>query len=212
MSKVSNEIAVQERNEFGNNASRRARKAGMIPAVVYSKGKPSKALTVDADAWKVLAGHGVHMVTLVEGESRTLALVKEVQYNYLKNYVLHIDFQAVNANEEISAQVPIHAIGEAIGAAHGGILEQELHELEVLCHPTELPELIKVDVSKLDMGDMLHVSDIVLPSGVKTDVDPETTVFHVVHPKQEEEAPAEELTEPEAINEKKAEADAEAKK
>ena len=64
MSKVSNEIAVQERNEFGNNASRRARKAGMIPAVVYSKGKPSKALTVDADAWKVLAGHGVHMVTL----------------------------------------------------------------------------------------------------------------------------------------------------
>lgn len=60
------------------------------------------------------------MVTLVEGESRTLALVKEVQYNYLKNYVLHIDFQAVNANEEISALVPIHAIGEAIGAAHGG--------------------------------------------------------------------------------------------
>ena len=94
-------------------------------------------------------------------------------YNYPTGLTVSPDgkhgaIAVVNANEEISALVPIHAIGEAIGAAHGGILEQELHELEVLCHPTELPELIKVDVSKLDMGDMLHVSDIVLPSGVKT--------------------------------------------
>ncbi len=211
MSKVCNEIAVQERNEFGNNASRRARKAGMIPAVMYSKGKPSKALTVDADAWKVLSGHGVHMVTLVEGEVKTLALVKEVQHNYLKNYVLHIDFQEVNANENIVAMVPVHAAGEAVGVAHGGILEQELHELEVICHPGDLPEMIRVDVSKLDMGGQLHVADIELPAGVKAHVSPETAVFHVVHPRAEEAAPAAAPAEPEAIKEKKADA-AEAKK
>ena len=85
MSKVNNEIAVQDRKEFGKCASRRSRKSGMIPAVIYSKGKEAKAIMVDADAWKVLAGHHVQMVTLVDGANKTAALVKEVQFNHLKN-------------------------------------------------------------------------------------------------------------------------------
>ncbi len=210
MSKVSNEIAVCERKDFGKNASRRARRAGQIPASVYSKGQQGRALLLSADAWKVLAGHGVHMVTLVDGDVRTPALVKEVQYNYLKNYVQHIDFQEVDLNAEITSMVPIHAHGESVGAAHGGILEQELHELEVICRPADLPEVIRVEVSELDFGGHVLVKDIVLPEGVRTDVDGETIVFHVVRPKEEAEAPAEaEATEPEAINEKKAEEKAE---
>ena len=131
MSKVNNEIAVQERREFGKNASRRARKAGQIPVSVYSKGKESRSFLIDADEWKVLSGHGAHMVTLLDGAKKIPALVKEVQFNYLKNYVLHVDFQEVDLNQEITDFVPIHAHGESVGAAHGGILEQELHELEV---------------------------------------------------------------------------------
>ena len=95
MSKVNNEIAVQERREFGKNASRRARKAGLIPVSVYSKGKESRSFLIDADEWKVLSGHGAHMVTLVNGAAKIPALVKEIQFNYLKNYVLHVDFQEV---------------------------------------------------------------------------------------------------------------------
>ncbi len=207
MSKVNNEIAVQERREFGKNASRRARKAGQIPVSVYSKGKESRSFLIDADEWKVLSGHGAHMVTLLDGAKKIPALVKEVQFNYLKNYVLHVDFQEVDLNQEITDFVPIHAHGESVGAAHGGILEQELHELEVTCRPDHLPEAIRVDVSALAIGDSLHVKDLVLPEGVRTAEDPETTVFHVVRPKEEEVAePAEaEVTEPEAINEKKTE-------
>ena len=206
MSNVSNEIAVQERKDFGKNASRRARKGGQIPASVYSKGKESKSFLVDADAWKVLTGHhGSHMVTLKNGDAEIHALIKEVQFNYLKNYVYHIDFQEVDMDKEIVAAVPVHAHGESVGAAHGGILEQELHELEVICRPADLPEAVTADVTKLDKGEHLCVKDLVLPQGVRTEVDGETIVFHVGLPKEEAEAPAEEApAEPEAIKEKKA--------
>ncbi len=205
MSKETIKIAVEKRNEFGKNASRRARKAGLIPASVYSKGKEPQSFLVNADAWKVFSvHHASHMVTLVDGAVEIPALVKEVQFNHLKNYVLHIDFQQVDMDQEIVSAVAIHAHGESYGAAHGGVLEQELHELEVICHPADLPEMIQVDVSKLEIGQALHVSDIVLPAGVKCEADPEAVVFHVVRSNVDAEAAAE--GEPEVIKEKKADA------
>ena len=208
MSKVNNEIAVQDRKEFGKCASRRSRKSGMIPAVIYSKGKEAKAIMVDADAWKVLAGHHVQMVTLVDGANKTAALVKEVQFNHLKNYVQHIDFLEVDLNADVTALVPVHAHGDCLGVSRGGILEFELHEIEVVCHPDHLPDFIAAEVTSLDVGDSLHVKDLAMPEGVRTDLDPEAVVAHVVRPKEEAEAPAEAAAEPEAIKEKKPEAEA----
>ena len=208
MSKVNNEIAVQDRKEFGKCASRRSRKSGMIPAVIYSKGKEAKAIMVDADAWKVLAGHHVQMVTLVDGANKTAALVKDVQFNHLKNYVQHIDFLEVDLNADVTALVPVHAHGDCLGVSRGGILEFELHEIEVVCHPDHLPEFIAAEVTSLDVGDSLHVKDLAMPEGVRTDLDPEAVVAHVVRPKEEAEAPAEAAAEPEAIKEKKPEAEA----
>ena len=208
MSKVNNEIAVQDRKEFGKCASRRSRKSGMIPAVIYSKGKEAKAIMVDADAWKVLAGHHVQMVTLVDGANKTAALAKEVQFNHLKNYVQHIDFLEVDLNADVTALVPVHAHGDCLGVSRGGILEFELHEIEVVCHPDHLPEFIAAEVTSLDVGDSLHVKDLAMPEGVRTDLDPEAVVAHVVRPKEEAEAPAEAAAEPEAIKEKKPEAEA----
>lgn len=208
MSKVNNEIAVQDRKEFGKCASRRSRKSGMIPAVIYSKGKEAKAIMVDADAWKVLAGHHVQMVTLVDGANKTAALVKEVQFNHLKNYVQHIDFLEVDLNADVTALAPVHAHGDCLGVSRGGILEFELHEIEVVCHPDHLPEFIAAEVTSLDVGDSLHVKDLAMPEGVRTDLDPEAVVAHVVRPKEEAEAPAEAAAEPEAIKEKKPEAEA----
>ena len=208
MSKVNNEIAVQDRKEFGKCASRRSRKSGMIPAVIYSKGKEAKAIMVDSDAWKVLAGHHVQMVTLVDGANKTAALVKEVQFNHLKNYVQHIDFLEVDLNADVTALVPVHAHGDCLGVSRGGILEFELHEIEVVCHPDHLPEFIAAEVTSLDVGDSLHVKDLAMPEGVRTDLDPEAVVAHVVRPKEEAEAPAEAAAEPEAIKEKKPEAEA----
>lgn len=211
MSKVNNEIAVQERKEFGKGASRRSRKAGMIPAVVYSKGKEARAIFVDADAWKVLAGHHVHMVMLNDGASKSAALVKEVQRNHLKNYVQHIDFLEVDVNADVTSAVPIHMHGDCVGVSHGGLLEFELHELTVVCHPGHLPEFISAEVGKLDIGGQLHVKDLVLPEGVRTNIDPETVVAHVVRPREEAAAPAAPAAEPVALKEKKSEGEAAAK-
>jgi len=106
--------------------------------------------------------------------------------------------------------VPLHAHGECYGAAHGGILEQDLHELPVLCRPKDLPDGIRVDVTELKIGDGLTVAQLTLPAGVKADIAADTLVFHVVRPQEEvvEETTSEEgeATEPEAINEKKTEA------
>ena len=213
MSKETPQIKVEARTVFGDNASRRLRKSGLIPAIIYGNGKAPRPVSVDSDAWCAFsARHASQMVTLLEDGKEVPALIKEVQYNHLKNYFVHIDFQEVNLDTEISASVPLHAHGESYGAAHGGILEQDLHELPVLCRPRDLPDAIRVDVTELKIGDTLTVAQLVLPAGVKADVPEDTLVFHVVRPQEEEEveaAPVEgeaAATEPEAINEKKTEA------
>ena len=202
MSTAGYEIAVQPRNEFGNNAARRIRKEGLIPAVVYAKGKEAEAVTVKANEWEVLSQHDLNLVYLIDGDKRKAALVKEVQFNYMKNCVVHIDFQEVDMNAEVHAEVAIHPAGEAKGAAHGGVFEQELHMLNVACKAADLPETISIDVSALEIGEAMHVKDLALPAGVRALNDPEEIVFHVMQPRQEEEAPAEAEGEPEVTTAK----------
>ena len=97
MSNESHKIAVQKRDVFGNNASRRLRRAGSIPAVVYGRGEAAAAYSVNADEWKVFAATGSKDIVLVDGDKEISAVVREVQYNHLKNYVVHIDFQIKGA-------------------------------------------------------------------------------------------------------------------
>ena len=210
MSKVENVIAAQPRNEFGDNASRRLRKSGYIPAVIYGRGKESTPIMLKTEEWQVASARGTNLYTVVLEGKEIPALVKEVQFNHLKNYVYHVDFQAVDMTAEIHASVALHAFGECYGASHGGVLEQELHELPVTCRPDALPDLIKVDVSALQVGEALTVGQLVLPEGVRVHgLDADEIVFHVVRPTEETEEAADSenaATEPEAINEQKAEA------
>ena len=121
--------------------------------------------------------------------------------------VPHITDQAVDMTQEIHATVALHAFGECYGAAHGGVLEQEIHELPVSCRPDALPDVIKVDVTKLQVGEALTVGQLVLPEGVKVrGVEADEIVFNVVRPSEDTAAEGEGSAEPEAINEKKAEA------
>lgn len=207
MSKAENVIAAQLRNEFGDNASRRLRKSGFIPAVIYSRGTESISVMLKTEEWQVASAKGANLYTIALDGKEIPAIVKEVQFNYLKNYVYHVDFQAVDMAQEIHATVALHAFGECYGAAHGGVLEQEIHELPVSCRPDALPDLIKVDVTKLQVGEALTVGQLVLPEGVKVrGVEADEIVFNVVRPSEETAADSEGSAEPEAINEKKAEA------
>ncbi len=206
MSKVENVIAAQPRSEFGDNASRRLRKSGFIPAVIYSRGKESIPVMLKTEAWQVAHAKGASLYTIALEGKEIPAIVKEVQFNHLKNYVYHVDFQAVDMSAEIHADVVLHAFGDCYGASHGGVLEQEVHELPVSCRPDALPDMIKVDVTNLKVGDTLTVGQLVLPEGVSVrGLAADEIVFHVVLPTQDS-AAEEGAAEPEAINEKKAEA------
>ncbi len=188
MSKDNNEIAVQPRSEFGNSAARRARKAGLVPAVIYGKGMESKAVYLNAGEWDSIARHHHHLLFLVEDGRKQAVLVKEVQKNQLKNHYLHVDFQAVDAEEAVHTTVTVHAVGDCVGAARGGVLEQLIHEIAVACKPQDLVDEVKIDVSALEIGAKMHVRDLALPAGVTAVADADAVVFTVVAPKQEEAA------------------------
>jgi large subunit ribosomal protein L25 len=147
----------------------------------------------------------------IAGKSR-LALVQEVQHAPLGGAVLHIDFHAVSQDEVIEADVPLEPMGIANGVKNmGGLLEHNLRSLAIECLPRDLPDVIRVDVSALDIGDSIHVRQIQLPSGVTTRINPELTVFSVLAPTVEEEpvaATAEAAAGPEVIREKKEEPEA----
>ncbi len=188
MSKVKHEIAVMERTSFGKNASRRYRAEGLVPVNVYSAGSKNRSLLVKAGDWEALSRQELHLVYLKGENDTTAALVKEVQFNYLKNCAVHIDFMAVDMDKEIVSELTVHAAGESIGAQRGGVLAQVAHHIEVLCKPDDLPEHLTVDVTKLEVGDSLLGKDIVLPENIKLHSDPEMVIFSVVGQAAEAEA------------------------
>lgn len=191
-SKTNYELAVETRSELGKGAVGRARKAGKIPAVIYSRGAENAPLFVNAKEWEALSKHDFNLLTLLNGKKKTAAVVKEIQSNQLKSQVVHIDFQEVKMNEKITASIPVrHTHGEAAGVSKGGTLEQVVHEIEVKCLPGDLPEHLEVDVTALQVGDSLHVGDIVLPEKVELMTDAELVVFHIAKPISEESGSAE---------------------
>jgi len=119
-------------------------------------------------------------------------LIKELQRDPVQRNLLHADFYAVDLTKEIEVKVPLHLTGSAAGLMNGGIVDHQLREIEISCLPTAIPESFTLDVSALDVGDSLHVRDIVLPEGVTLVSDPDLGVVSVVIPaKAEEEVAAE---------------------
>jgi len=195
-SKTNYELAVESRSDLGTAASRRARKAGKIPAVMYSRGADTAPLFVDAKEWDALSRHDFNLLTLLNGKKKTAAVVKEVQRNYLKAYVVHIDFQEVKMDEKITASIPVRpSYGEAVGVSKGGNFDQVIYEIEINCLPGNLPEHFEADITALEIGDSLHVSEIALPEDVELITDSKLVIFHVSKPVAEEVAVAEEAEE-----------------
>ena len=202
MAKQKHVLNVVTRTDLGKGAMKRLRAAGNVPAVIYGHGAPAKTLYFSAADWEVLQKFELNLLSLKEGDNEMLALIKEVQNDFIRGKVKHVDFLEVRRDEKIRASVVVHPGHEApAGAAQGGLLEQDIHELEVECLPDALPESLDIDVSALELGAALHVSEIPVPEGVRILNDPELVVFHVFDPStivEEEEAPAAEAAEGEA--------------
>jgi large subunit ribosomal protein L25 len=201
----------------GTIQSKKARSAGLVPAVIYGRHleKPQN-LQLDARELRTALGKtaGEHVLVDLEivGGLKTLALIQDVQHHALTRNILHVDFHALRADEKMHTTVPVICFGEASGVKNfGAILEQLLRSIEVECLPKDLPESIVIDVTNLGIGDAIHIRDLQLPEGVVSRGAPDTSVVHCVAPKVEEVAtPAAAegaaAAEPEVLKEKKAEA------
>jgi large subunit ribosomal protein L25 len=181
------QLAMEIRQGIGSSHSRRYRRAGKVPAVIYGHGKTPTTCLLDEKAWRVIARQNVHLVDLTSenGESMT-ALVKDVQFDTLANQTIHIDFVEVNMDEVITAEVTIRARGTATGQSRGGVLEQMVHNLEISCTPNDLPEFIDVDISGMEIDSVIHIKELVLPPNVKAVGAPDQAVFRVTLPRVEE--------------------------
>ena len=199
MSKTKHEIAVTLRTESGSGPVTRARKKGLVPGIVYSKNTEPKQIYLNAGEWTSLYRQNPHLVYLNEDGKTQPALVKEVQINHLKGYFYHIDFQTVSADEALHSTLSLIAFGECAG----GVLEQNIHELEIVGKADALVDTLRVDVSALNAGQHLTVADLQLPEGLTCALAPETVLFTVVAPTDDTAVADGEMTEPEAIKQKK---------
>jgi large subunit ribosomal protein L25 len=164
----------------GSRVSRRLRAAGRIPAIVYGhKLTPQPISLARHDVWKMIKNH-THLAELKIGEATQMVIVRELQWDHLGKEVVHLDFARVSADESIETTVPLELHGVAPGIAEGGVLEFLVHQINVSCRAISIPDLIRVEVSGVHLGESIHVSDLPLPEGVVAIDDPELLILHVI--------------------------------
>ncbi len=171
MSKVF-EFVAESREQSGKNVARRARRQGNVPAVIYGGSAAPQMLVLNHnEVIKHLDHEAVysHVLDVVVDGKTEQAILKGVQRHPAKVQILHLDFLRVSQSEKLKVHVPLHFINEqiSVGVKKGGIAAHSLTDIEVACLPSALPEFIEVDLSGLDVGESIHLSDIVLPIGVE---------------------------------------------
>lgn len=184
-------LASEPRTQLGSRPSGRLRREGKVPAVVYGLGTEAVSISVPArDLQHILAGEaGANsLITLdVDGES-VLTLARQIHRHPTKGQLVHVDFVRISRDVAVSAEVPVHAMGEAEGVKDGGLLEQLFFQITVEALPHQIPVALEIDVSALGIGDQLRVEDMQLPEGVSTQMESDTVIVQVAAPRVVSEA------------------------
>jgi large subunit ribosomal protein L25 len=179
-------LTSEPRTQLGSRPSGRLRREGKVPAVVYGLGTDAQSIAVPArELQHILAGEaGANtLIALdVDGES-VLTLARQIHRHPTRGELVHVDFVRIDRDVAVSAEIPIHALGEAEGVKDGGLLEQIMFHLTIEAMPGDIPVALEIDVSALGIGDQLRVEDMTLPEGVSTQVEPDTVVVQVAAPR-----------------------------
>jgi large subunit ribosomal protein L25 len=170
--RISFELAAEFRDGQGKGASRRLRHAGKVPAILYGGHKEPRAISLDHQKLMTLIDNEKFyssIINLVVGDKKQAAIVKDLQMHPARNAIQHLDMQRVVETEKIRIHIPIHFKGEAASPgvkSQGGVVSHRIADVEVSCLPADLPEFIELDLSKMEMNESKHLSDLPLPSGV----------------------------------------------
>jgi large subunit ribosomal protein L25 len=190
MASQSIQMTAQSRAELGSRANKRLRDRGLVPGVVYGHKEAVVPVTLPKKELVGHLNHGAHVFDLAFDGRSEKVLVKEVQYDHLGIEVIHVDFARVSLDEKVEVTVPLEFKGTPKGEADGGVLQQLISDLEVECLVTDIPTSIRVNVADLGVDDVLHVSDLQLPAGVRPLQDGDLLVATVKIIEEEEAAPA----------------------
>jgi len=169
MSEAIYTLEATVRSDKGTGASRRLRHADQVPAIVYGLDKGTQNIALAHNKiWQAQDNEGFysHILTLVIDGKKEDVILKDVQRHPFKMQILHLDFQRVDAKQELQTSVPLHFVGEETAVKTGGTVAHTINELEISCLPKNLPEFLELDISALEIGQTLHISDVKLPKGV----------------------------------------------
>ncbi len=187
-------LEARRRDGTGTSRVRKIRRQGLVPAVVYGRGREPIPVVVDGKSLRASlhthAGLNVLIdLAIVDGSrAAETVMVRELQRGMFRREIIHVDFHTIDLTETLEARVPLVFTGQAKGVVDdGGVLEIHLREVIVECLPTQIPESIEIDISPLSVGDSLHASDIRLPADVTMVTSAEEAVATVVMPKEIEE-------------------------
>lgn len=186
---ITKSLKATKREGTGKGVARKLRQSGRVPAVLYGSGMDALHLTLDAmEVEHLFAAISVENTIVeldIEGEKQTQqTLVREIQAHPVRNSLVHIDFLRIQKGVAVDVEVPVHLVGTPIGVKqHGGVLEQIIHEIEVRCIPSMIPESFEIDVTGLDIDDALRVSDLAFEEGVAPTIEQDRTVCLVAPPR-----------------------------
>jgi large subunit ribosomal protein L25 len=204
-------LEARKRSTEKKSSNKSLRREGKVPGVIYSKNVQPISIEVNEGSINPLVFTAkTNLISLnIEGEDKLDCIIKDIQFDPVTDKIVHFDLQEFNVKEKIQIEVPIQLIGSAIGVKEGGIVQQNLHKVDLECLPSDIPESVTVDISNLKLGDSVHVSDLKL-DGVEFLNPEESIIVSVAHPKVDkepiaEEAGDEEKTEPEVIGKGKSE-------
>ncbi len=198
-------LQVESRESIGKRNAKRLRATGKVPAVLYGHGEKAVSVSVPRDQISLAIRHGSRVVQL-KGAVSDSALIRELQYDTFGLEILHIDFARVSAHERVKVKVPLELKGQAAGAKEGGVIEHLIHEIEIECPVSSIPDKIIVNISSLALEGAIEVGQITVPEGVKVLSSKDEVAVHCIKPKaegEEEAAAGGEAVEPELIRKEK---------
>ncbi len=190
-------LEVNSRTETGTGPARRTRMKGAVPGVVYGLGD-AISITLDRRAFEVAisrSGHGEHAVLQLQfADAPALncpVMIKAVQHHPVKETIVHADFMRIDLQKKIHVLVAVELVGRCKGITDGGVPDQQLHELEVECMATNVPEKIELDYTNLEVGGSLHVSDLKVPEGITILTEADRAIIAIHPPRVAKDATAE---------------------